>query len=196
MGFYKPQGGGFQQQGDGQQDNFIVQSSIAQQLFPIIREIMETGNLTDSKQRMHEKSAKLGILFLIKFCARQCDNKVFTSEETAKMEAMTLDDLASELSYWEGEAGMLMSRESPKISKFDQMKPYWAAVRKHRLEYISKDPTKAKNYKIIIIPSNDATPEEIANAEENLSEEFDKNLSDEPVALKPQPSKLDKGEIE
>lgn len=173
--FYgKSYGGGGQQPGSqpDQIDNLIVQNSISFQLAPIMHEIMETGHMTDTREKVHEKAARLAIVSLIRFCARQCDNKKFTPEEVDKFRAMPLDELMSELSYWEGQAGMLMARDPPKVNFFSKMQEYWKVVKKNEENFVSKDPAVRGKYKVIIIPSDEATEKDRMDADEIVEKEI------------------------
>jgi len=181
-------GGGGQQNNDSQIDNMIMQASLSQQLFPIIREIMETGSLTDAKEKSHEKSARRAILFLIKYCAEQCDHHAFTQEETEAMNKMPLDDLGGVLSKWQGDAGLLLSREPIKTNFFQKMEKYWLKVLENKRNYIAGDQAK---YKIIIVGADKVSQVDLEDENVEITEEALEDLkARKDIVLKPQPSKL------
>ena len=182
-------GGGQQNNNDSQIDNMIVQSSVAFQLSPIMNLISETGNLTDRTQKISEQSARLMIISLMKFAARQCENKIFSKEDNERFWKMSLDDLMSELSFYEGLAGMLMARDAPQTNFFSKLEKYWLKVLENKRNYISNDQSK---YKIIIVGADKVTQQDVDDADEITEDALEDLKTRKDIVLKPQPSKIKK----
>ena len=77
-------------------NNYAVQSQVTSRIFPIMRNVMATGNLSDKRERSAQQSAKLGLIALIKYVARQSeadegkDGKIFTPQESERFWKMDL----------------------------------------------------------------------------------------------------------
>jgi len=129
-----------------QLDNYAAQNSLSSQLAPIIDEIMSSGQGVDAQEKGAQQSARLGLLCLCSYCARQCAVQ-FTPEQKQKMKEMQLDDLLSELSSWMDKAGLSLARVPVPKNYYNKMNPYWSVCKAHKFCFI--DHPKKMEYKII-----------------------------------------------
>jgi len=131
-------------------NNYAVQSQVTSRIFPIMRNVMQTGNLSDKREKNAQQSAKLGLIALIKYVARQSeadegkDGKIFTLQESEKFWKMDLPELFSELSYFQEKSGLMLMSKPPMINFLAKTISYHEAIR--------ANPQRSR-IKLVIIPA-------------------------------------------
>jgi len=184
---WKSYGNNNQQNQSDSIENMVVQSSVAFQLSSIMKEVQDIGSGIDSREKSHKMSAKLLIISLIFYCAKQVNGKTFTEEEEKNMWVMEIPQLMAQLSLWQGESGMMLSKPAKQTNFFSKMEKYWLKVLQNRKNYIANDQAK---YKIIIVGADKVTQQDVDDADEITEEALEDLKARKDIVLKPQPSKL------
>jgi hypothetical protein len=184
---WKSYGNNNQQNQSDSIENMVVQSSVAFQLSSIMKEVQDIGSGIDSREKSHKMSAKLLIISLIFYCAKQVNGKTFTEEEEKNMWVMEIPQLMAQLSLWQGESGMMLSKPAKQTNFFSKMEKYWLKVLQNRKNYIANDQAK---YKIIIVGADKVTQQDVDDADEITEEALEDLKARKDIMLKPQPSKL------
>ena len=152
-------------------DNFVAQANVLEstKMFTELR--MKAGKEQTGEERKAGMQLRDGMIDEISQLARQAKEKIFSDEEYAKMEAMSLRRLRSELGHWYSEAGIKMIKEPPKVNQFAVMEPFWRVVRANREHFIKTGRARPDQYKIIIIRETEATDDEKKAAAETIEVE-------------------------
>jgi len=95
--------------------------------------------------------------------------------------------LMAQLSLWQGESGMMLSKPAKQTNFFSKMEKYWLKVLQNRKNYIANDQAK---YKIIIVGADKVTQQDVDDADEITEEALEDLKARKDIMLKPQPSKL------
>jgi len=185
---WKSYGNNNQQNQSDSIENMVVQSSVAFQLSSIMKEVQDIGSGIDSREKSHKMSAKLLIISLIFYCAKQVNGKTFTEEEEKNMWGMEIPQLMAQLSLWQGESGMMLSKPAKQTNFFSKMEKYWLKVLENKRNYIAGDQAK---YKIIIVGADKVSQVDLEDENVEITEEALEDLkARKDIVLKPQPSKL------